>query len=455
MRKYLLSLPLLLFFHSLHSQHDSILRNFKFRDISFRAITIHISTNGGVNNIDYPAGETKTRHLEGNSGAGYYSIRSTDKLLQTLSANLYSGLGTGKTDHISNGYKSRNFFIGPQFRINNKWFSGRNFIELGSDALLQANNRRTTNNTPSSIGKEKWGRQSLTVTVGIGKGRLENITDMQNALWLNKALEQEGQLSRSLSLSELDELGKTITKSKNTRVLDFRKRTRYVLETIDGYLQNNGLINKTDIKYFSNLNDIVFFAFNDPRLSGTELFIRVTPGITNYDERITMQPTDTKDQTDATTKSVRFSAGINKHIPINLIHQNSFGATLQLNYFTNNYSDKEFNSGTLVNEITTEGTLKQAAIGLFYQHSVYPNTRTIISLRLDGETGYQDIADESGYFGNARLTGALDYFISFRTRFICTLWMQYQNNFYVINNYFELQPRALQLYANAGLQISL
>lgn len=102
---------------------------------------------------------------------------------------------------------------------------------------------------------------------------------MQNALWLNKALEEATLLSRQLSGDELNELGKTITKGNNTRVVDLRKRTRFILKIVDDFFQQKEIINSTNINYFSHLNDIMFFTVNNPRLSGTEHFIRFTPEI--------------------------------------------------------------------------------------------------------------------------------------------------------------------------------
>jgi hypothetical protein len=455
MRKLLPLFVFSFFLQPIFAQQDSLLKTFKFRNSNFRAITLNVGAGGSLYSSGYPVNEYSSRAASGNLGGTFYRMRSTDRILQTESTSLYTGFGTNKSDGSNNNFKTTNSSLGYQSSFNNKWFSGTNFFELGTEASLSISASKNTNTDLNTVQKGRSGNQSASIIVGIGKGRLENITDMQNALWLNNTLGKEGRLSRSLSDAELNELGRTITKANNTRVLDFRKRTQFVLETIDSYFQNKGLISKTDISYFSNLNDIVFFAFNDPRLSGTELFARITPGIRNYDQSFTRQPVDLKDKIDATTKSVRFSTGINKYVPVNLQHQNNYGAAIKLSYIANEYSDKEFNAAVLVDELALDATLKQAAIGLFFQHSIYPNTRTIINIRFDGETGYQDIDDETGFFGAAGLLSSVDYFISYRTRFTCGLNLYYQNNVYSINNYLEFQPRTFQLSANAGLQINL
>ena len=105
-------------------------------------------------------------------------------------------------------------------------------------------------------------------------------------------------------------MGRTITTANNTRVLDARKRTQFILETVDNYLQQNGLINKTDIRYFSHLNDILFVAFNSPRLSGTKKFIRFTPGIAGYGTNLTQNSNINKYERKLNNKSLALATGI-------------------------------------------------------------------------------------------------------------------------------------------------
>ncbi|MBL7744265.1 MAG: hypothetical protein JNN00_12385, partial [Chitinophagaceae bacterium] len=314
MRKVLPALVLSFCIHTSFAQQDSLLRSFKFRNISYRAVTFDASGGGQFSSTDFPAGKSEGRSGSGSAGASYYVIKSTDRILLNAVASASTGFGSSRSDNSSDEYKNRNFYLAPVFDINNKWFSKNFFTELGTEVSGNIYSSKYTSTAFSSENKNKQQQGALTVTVGIGKGRLENITNMQNALWLNQTLEKEKRLTRSLSAEELNGLGQAITVASNTRVLDARKRTQYVLEAIDGYFQQNGLISTTDIRYFSNLNDILFFAFNDPRLAGTELFIRATPAIMNYQDDLTQQPVNSKTEEDAMNKSVRLSAGINKHV---------------------------------------------------------------------------------------------------------------------------------------------
>lgn len=331
------------------------------------------------------------------------------------------------------------------------------FTELGADisGRIYANKNELSNY--QSPLQNKQNDYSIAVNMGIGKGRLENITDMQNALWLYKALEEEKRLSRSLSADELNELGRTITLANNTRVLDFRKRTQFMLETTDKFFQQKNLLTATDIRYFSSLNDILFFAINNPRLSGTEIYVRLTPAIKNANRDEINNSLFTNYENRVVNKSVLLSAGISKYIAVNLRHQNNYGMSLKLNYDLYHETNKYFTSGSLTNQLDFNTTIKQAGVNLFFQHAIYPNTRTTISFNLQSDAGYQDVEQGSGFFGMADLSGLFDYFISYRTRFTCSLGAVWQKNIYgyTYYQYLQLLPDNVRLFANAGFQVNL
>ncbi|MBL0357492.1 MAG: hypothetical protein IPP72_11675 [Chitinophagaceae bacterium] len=278
---------------------------------------------------------------------------------------------------------------------------------------------------------------------------------MQNALWLYKELQAEKSITGILSADELLGLGRSITRGNNTRVLDARKRTKFILETIDGYLQQKALVAKTDIRYFSSLNDIVFFAFNNQRLAGTEKFIRITPGIEGWNDNITQTDGINKYERRYTRQSVVLNAGLTKYIPVNLVHQNNYGASLKLSYISTDFSLRFLQNDTVASENKGKPTIKQAGVNLFFEHAIYPNTRTVINIGLQTETGYQDADGSTGFYGTANLSGSMSYFISYRTRFTGSIGASYSRNIYQTSQVISLQPNNIHLNASAGIEISL
>ncbi len=455
MRKTILLLVLIVLSFQSFSQQDSLLKQFKYRIDHFRAVSLNTSTGSQFDTKELGSGKQKNSTAGGGLDVYLNTIKSTDRLLLTTSSGFSTSFNSSKSENPGNTNKYRNFSITSQFNVLSKWFSGNSFRELGTDVSAGTNSNRTSSTAfPPSLNNRNTD-YAATIHTGIGKGRLENITDMQNALWLTKALNEVTRLSRQLSDREMLELGRSITKGNNTRVLDARKRTQFILETADNYLQQKGLINKTDITYFTNLNDILFFAFNNFRLAGKEKFIRLSPSISGFNKTYDQVGSITRVEQDPVIKSALLSIGFNNYIPVNLKHQNNYGAALKISYANYRSTEKYFSSATVINEFNFNTTIKQAGINLFYQHAFYPNTRTNITLGLQSEAGYQDVESESKFYGQAAITGVLSYFISYRTRFNGSISADYRKNIYNTHQNLELYPDNLRLSVSAGISINL
>ena len=453
MKKTLLIIVLFLSVQNLFSQQDSLLKKFKYRNDHYQAVSLSLDGSSQYFQTDVAAGTAKNKSFGSAISGGYYSLKSTDK--RQFSSNAFLGTNFNYNNSKSTGIEVKNnsFAFQPFISVLNKWFSKSTFTELGIDLNGSIYSSKTTNvdNPPSS--KSNSTNYYIAINTGIGKGRLENVTDMQNALWLYKELQQEQCIRGTLTADELVGLGQSITRGNNTRVLDARKKIKFILETVDDYLQQKGAITKTDIRYFSTLNDILFFAFNSPRYSGTEKFIRLTPSFNSSNENTPESIYDVKHG--FTNKSATLNIGLRKFIPSSLIHQNNFGANIKLSYQSIDFSDKYFHKDTLFLENKSKPAIKQAGIYLFVEHSIYPNTRTIINIGIYSENGYQDFESTKGYYGKNSLTGTLNYFISYRTRLTCNLGATYEkNNYYTTRDIF-LRPGVVQVVANAGLEINL
>ncbi len=456
MRKILSALMTIFCTLAAFGQKDSLLQKFKYRIDNFQAVGLGI--NGGSQYYETkPLAGTSTSTTSTGSFSGfYYALKSTDKILFTSSAGLFSYFNIFKSTDQNTTTRNKGFSASPYVSALNKWFSTQKFTELGVDISSNFYGNKSTQGYQTAPVQYNQDNYTVSINTGIGKGRLENVTDMQNALWLNKALSAANSLSRPLNNDELIELGQSITKGNNTRILDARRRIQFTLETVDAYLQKKGLINKTDIAYFSNLNDILFFAFNSPRLSGTEKFVRFTPSITGWNSnRYESNGTD-KNEYRSVAKTLILSTGVARYMPTSLTHQNNYGASVKLFYSSTDLKNKFLTNGIITNENGGTGDFKSGGINLFYQHAIYPNTRTTIDFNLQGDIGYKDASKAKGFYGIGNLNCSLNYFISYRTRFTLNTGANYQNNNYVFEQgALTLRPLTFQLYANAGAQINL
>ena len=155
----------------------------------------------------------------------------------TTAIYLYSNFNSARSENSTSVTKYSTFPGSPNITILNKWFPKNKFTELGADIFTSINTNKNADGNNPGLSKTRNGQYTIVINTGIGKGRLENITDMQNALWLSNALQTANSLLQPLSAIELNELGRTITTANNSRILDARKRTQFILETVDNYLQ--------------------------------------------------------------------------------------------------------------------------------------------------------------------------------------------------------------------------
>jgi hypothetical protein len=436
---------------------DSLLKKFKYRIDHYQAIAYNIGGGGFINNTNLSAGENNNQGTGGNLGASYSFIRSTDRVLLNFAGGFSSNFSNNKTNgNTTNNGKYKSAGLNPYLNISNRWFGKKLFVELGTESYAYLSHNKSILTTPTATeGKNRQGSYRVAINTGIGKGRLENITDMQNALWLYKALLKENKLSRSLTGDELYGLGRSITKANNTRVLDARKRIQFILETTDSFFMDKNVIPVSDIRYFSTLNDILFYAINNVRYAGTEKFIRFTPSLNiqsnYYDNKNPSYGSDNRD----VIKSARISIGINRYVPFNLMHQNNFGFAVYGNYTEWNEVDKSFTGGVLTGRTEINSSIKQAGVNLFFLHAIYPNTRTIINFNLRGDGGYQAIGNTETFYGITELSCLLDYFISYRTKITGGLGIAYQKNVYDYTNNISLLPERFLLNTNIGLVVNM
>lgn len=445
-----------LYFHSF-AQQDSLLKNFKFRISNYRIVTLNLYQNAEYGKTNYPSYNAENTSASGNLFAEISTIRSTDNLQLTLTTGAGSNIAhsrnnnqPGKIDYTTAG-------VNGNFSVLSRWFNKNYFIEAGTTLSGFTNGQKTKNITTELVEKNTLGTYHGTIYAGIGTGRLENIRDMQNALWLNKELTESSSLTRELTPEELNELGRSITKGNNTRVLDVRRKTKFVLRTVDEFLQSKGLISKTDINYFTGLNDILFFAINDSRLSGTEKFIRLIPDIWGSNSIASLTPTNDKLTIKPQSKSALVTIGFNTYQPLNLSHQNNYGAAVKLNYTDFSSVSRNYQDGVLQTEFKQHNIVKRAGVNLFFTHVIYPNTRTIIRLTAETEMGWQDdYALDKSFYERTGINTSFDYFVSYRTRLFINAGVFHNKNYYY-GNYqsFELFPDRFSASINTGLTINL
>ncbi len=438
---------------SLFAQEKKLLQNFKYRIDNFKAVNLTTGSGAGISNNDAIIGNTNN-YLVGNLGGNALGLRSRDSSKFTLNFFTQNNFSFYRVNSGSNPQRQNAVSNASLLNVTKIWYKKDMFFELGGNVLgsFLENKRKDLNNKREFVFRNSLA--NFSTTFGLGTGRLENITDMQNALWLNRDLQANKNLTRTLTETELNNLGRTITKANNTRILDFRKRNKFLLKTVDGFLQENNLVEKTNIDYFNNLNDILFFAFNQPRLAGTEKFIRVSPSLFLKNDVNDNYKNFYKDERITTNKSVLVTVGIKTYKPKSLMHQNNYGVALTANIgeFSNTNNNYFYNVLNYQNK--TKDLVNQSSLDFFYEHSIYPNTRTIINFEAKTSFGVQKVNDITSKFMTANIGANFNYFINYNTRFTANISGNYNNNkfdAYIPKTY----TRGFQIQTRVGLDISL
>ena len=101
MKRSILTVLSLILVYTLFSQEDSLLKNFKFRNIHYRAIVLNAGGGSVFNDVDYPSGLNSNRGLSGSLSGSYYTVKSTDRILFNMTAGIASGFSTNKSDRRS------------------------------------------------------------------------------------------------------------------------------------------------------------------------------------------------------------------------------------------------------------------------------------------------------------------------------------------------------------------
>ncbi len=423
--KFTLPVLLLLIFSAFKTKaQDSSfhLQNYKYRTPGFRALQVDVNLNGGVNNSKFENWKDfKNRSFNTSPNINYFSTFSTNKRQHTSGLSLSPSYSSNFSSADTLRTKSRASFISFNWnRMDRFYFKKNLFFETGNSfSASGSNNRQTGNNTINNAEGRSFNDK---LTLGVGKGRMENVQDAQMAMFIVNDLKKMGLLQQDLSVEKFNELAKLITDINNRRVFDSRIRRIYELTKIDSFFKANHLVNQPSIAYFTTVNDNWALAFNPGRQAGTVFYFRFSPSV-QWNRNINKQNSpgsNSKSFERAFTYAYEPVIGLEKQKPVNLYWQKSMGASLSFKQQWQRNKSHSQNSGNPPQPTNYNNTAGSSlSFNTFYGIGYYPNNRTIIngginfaSLLLVNNTSGQkrDFEVKPGLFLNA------DYFVNYRTR---------------------------------------
>ncbi len=397
------------------------LKDYKFRTPGVRGLELDINLSGGVlDSKNVNSGDMQRRSFNSSPSLDYFKAISTDKRQHTSTFNLNPSYSSNFNRIEAPGIKDRSaVLLGSWNRIDRFFFKKNTFFEIGNDFNVNVYNTRQSGEN-RLVNSNTFNFQDR-VSIGVGKGRLENVQDAQMAMFIVNDLKKMNLLDQDISAEKMNELARLITGINNRRVFDSRMRRIYELTKIDSFFQANNFVKGPSISLFTTINDNWALAFNPGRQAGTIYYFRMRPSVKwEYNGGEEKLPVFSKTSIRRVTYGYEPVIGIEKQKPVNLFWQKSMGASFA---FVQEWgrNKAEFQNGNNppqqpnLYDTTDSGLLLNA----FYAVGYYPSNRTMINgaFNIQSQYMFSNFFHQSkGFAITPGINVSASYFVSFRTR---------------------------------------
>jgi len=275
---------------------------------------------------------------------------------------------------------------------------------INSNISYNSTRNKTKNQTEDSNEKQKTFSLNISPQLGIGYGRIENVRDARQAVYIANALSKKGVLNRKLSDDELFELSQIISTVKNKRFLDSRLHLIDEITLVDSFFEDNDLLADNGVAYFTTLNDMWQYGDLFSRKSGYEISFVARP----YYSYRNLKYTPVIREFIQNSNQHHIGLIFKYEKPVKLKWQHSLAAEV----FGGINSSSEQNKQT---DDDYKNNTKYKSFSAFANYSLgyYPNTRTNIQVSASQEIS-KNIYDDEGdsMSSNTSLGASLYYYFS-------------------------------------------
>lgn len=413
-------------------------------DYKRKELNFEFNASGDFKNVKLENNYTRNT-ANGNLKGEYFSIKNTRRLQEEI--RLKIGLTNDYSHYKDNESEDfPNYFVKEQgfgtsvllSRIGRRYLTKTFYLEVSPSAQL--NYKRNTYKS-DQIDKRKETDFSSTVgaNIGVGVGRIEQVEDARQAVYILDDLRKKNVLNRDMTHDEITEFASLITKIKNKRQFDSRIKLIEEITAVDSLLESKGIVIKdAGAAFYTSLYDMWMYGGLERRQAGNRFSIGVTPQY--YFSRYSKdQPYRDKDIT-STVSGIAY-VKYEYENPVNLKLQKS--ASLYGGFGWGKPRDAH-------NVILTEFV---GSYGLGY----YINTRTYFSLNAVEEFGWSRFGgadDRANYLRTiTSLVGKGYYYLSpqFRIFGDCGLSYEFTRD---IDNNLNYHDKSPHVRFNFGIQYS-
>lgn len=342
--------------------------------------TTHFDENGNVLTSD----KLTYSGFQGNSTIGYGYNFLSRKRIDYLYSNFSGGFNHRKDSNYGDITKLNSPSLNYNLSGYRRYYQREDklFFEGMTNLSYHYDKSKSTYSNPArddySYGQKYF---SFSGGLGIGYGRKEKVSDLWQAYYILAKLKGQNSLERELTNNDIFEFATLASKLKNKRFFDYRLKAIAELQVLDSLLHKQGLIENTDIAYFTTLNDYWSYGSFPNRESGNVIKLWITP-----------------DYAKVSFNSNSESLTSDKS---SLISNLSFSHSKQLNLFWERNFDVLIWDEVLLNrsgnyfDAYRNNTFSYKAS---YGYSFFPNSRTSISGNL-AVTGIDIYMPDNAYSG--------------------------------------------------------
>ena len=372
-------------------------------------------------------------------------------------SDTYYSSGSINDSNPNKDFDSENNLL---LNYSNRFYNLKNqFLIAGiaSNFQAQINNRNSSYGTNHI--KETYHDYSLSITptIGVGLGRIEQVEDARQAIYILEDLSKKGVLNRKLNDTEIFQFAQQISRVKNKRFLDYRLHLIDEITAVDSFLINNNLLKNSDARYFTSLYDNWQYGALFSRKSGQSVEIKFEPYYNwNYYK---VNPLDSTYRRQVNQTIIRggLSLVYTYEKPKNLNWQHS--ATVSLNGYTdlsNTINQNGYNVYQMGGNFSLNGyTTKSINLSGTYTLGFYPSTRTNVNIGARQNTSmlyYKELNINSNSWGKSLISSTELYFSAY---YYLSQQVRLSVGANIRNNYTNYYPNSdNQLYLNFGGTLS-
>ncbi len=424
-----------------YAQYDDYqLKNYVNPTYKRKALDFEANTSGSF---------LKTTEMEGSALTGNLNL-SFDQVSNSEKVQGYTIItlsGGGSKYNNGSEQKNRNAAAGINFSHTGFFFKKNKLfmefspsVDLGYDYEKDRVSYREEYYTKYADLKTNKFATNVNVKLGLGKGRIEDVTDARQAVYILQELQKKNILKRELSEAEIHAFAEQISLIKNKRQFDSRVKLAEEINHVDSFLVANDYIEKANSAiYFTSLYDKWMYGDRDRREAGSYIKGGIRPlfSFTDFRYNLSNIPDHYTYYNPSYTNTVWGGfvyADYRYEKPVNLKLQSSFRVGLESGL--THYKDRD-------------GNIFQTNFNASYQLGYYLNTRTYFTGRFSQSFLWQRIPKYMGDDTNHNLISFSNlglnayYYLSPQVRLYgsCSFSYVFERETYDNYNRYDKYPR--------------